>query len=100
VNYSPLYYLVNGVAFSKSNSAASLFPVATTGNVLVRIVNAGLRMHVPSIVGSMTTPLVVTTAPRPLPNLVSRWLLKTVTFFRAFPEFRAKSSSPPAKPTT
>jgi len=61
VNYSPLYYMVNGVAFSKSNSAASLFPVTTTGNVLVRIVNAGLRMHVPSIVGSMTTPLVVTT---------------------------------------
>ncbi len=26
-----------------------------TGNVLVRIVNAGLRMHVPSIVGAQTT---------------------------------------------
>jgi hypothetical protein len=60
VNYSPLYYLLNGVAFDKTNAQASLFPVtpantlAATGNVLVRFVNAGLRMHVPSIVGSLT----------------------------------------------
>jgi FtsP/CotA-like multicopper oxidase with cupredoxin domain len=68
VNYTPLYYLINGVAFNKSLPAAtnpSLFPVApptgVTGNVLVRLVNAGLRMHVPSIVGSLTTPAVVAT---------------------------------------
>ena len=66
VNYSPLYYLFNGVAFSKTNSSASLFPASpgtltpasgtgtATGSVLVRLVNAGLRMHVPSIVGSQT----------------------------------------------
>ena len=60
VNYSPLYYLLNGVAFDKTNAPASLFPVtpantlAATGNVLVRFVNAGLHMHVPSIVGSLT----------------------------------------------
>ena len=58
VNYSPLYYLINGVAFNKTNAIASLFPAApatgVTGNVLVRMVNAGLRMHVPSIVGSQT----------------------------------------------
>jgi hypothetical protein len=58
VNYTPLYYLINGVAFDKTNSSASLFPttpatgVAATGRVLVRMVNAGLRMHVPSVVGS------------------------------------------------
>ncbi|MGE5320073.1 MAG: Ig-like domain-containing protein, partial [Hyphomicrobiaceae bacterium] len=61
VNYTPLYYMINGVAFNKNNGAASLFaavpgstatPVA--GNVLVRMVNAGLRMHVPAIVGSTT----------------------------------------------
>ncbi len=60
VNYSPRYYLVNGVAFNKTSPATSLFAAApasgVTGNVLVRIVNAGLRMHVPSIVGSLTTP--------------------------------------------
>ena len=68
VNYTPLYYLINGVAFNKSSTAAtnpSLFPVApatgVTGSVLVRLVNAGLRMHVPSIVGSLTTPAVVAT---------------------------------------
>ncbi len=60
VNYTPLYYMINGVAFNKTNAAASLFPItpatiapaAGTGTVLVRLVNAGLRMHVPSIVGS------------------------------------------------
>ena len=58
VNYTPLYYLVNGVAFDKTNSTASLFPsspaTVTSGTVLVRLVNAGLRMHVPSIVGAQT----------------------------------------------
>jgi hypothetical protein len=61
VNYTPLYYLINGVAFDKTNAGASLFPTspatglsAATGTVLVRMVNAGLRMHVPSIVGSQT----------------------------------------------
>src|SRR6266853_1351638 len=58
VNYTPLYYLFNGVAFNKTNASTSLFaasPTAgVTGNVLVRFVNAGLRMHVPSIVGSQT----------------------------------------------
>ena len=68
VNYSPRYYLINGVAFDKTNANVSRFvatagtnsttglPVTTgiTGTVLVRMVNAGLRMHVPSIVGSQT----------------------------------------------
>src|ERR1700756_268948 len=61
VNYTPLYYLINGVAFDKTKPGNSLFsatpggsstPVA--GTVLVRLVNAGLRMHVPSIVGAQT----------------------------------------------
>src|SRR5467141_3309547 len=71
VNYTPLYYLFNGVAFNKTAAATALFPATAgtttnsagiivpvttgiTGNVLVRLVNAGLRMHVPSIVGSQT----------------------------------------------
>src|SRR5216110_581279 len=54
VNYTPLYYLINGTAFDKTHADASRF-LATpasgvTGTVLVRLVNAGLRMHVPSIV--------------------------------------------------
>src|SRR6266576_990640 len=55
VNYSPRYYLINRVAFNKTAPLASLVPTsptnplaAVTGNVLVRLVNAGLRMHVPS----------------------------------------------------
>jgi len=40
-----------GINQSASQQAAN---VQTTGNVLVRLVNAGLRMHVPSIVGALT----------------------------------------------
>src|SRR5260370_23114585 len=54
VNYTPLYYFFNGVAFNKTNAVASLFPATAgttagtivpvttgiTGNVLVRLVNA------------------------------------------------------------
>jgi hypothetical protein len=66
VNYTPLYYLVNGAAFNKTLTGASnpsLVPVTqgtntgavdSAGTVLVRLVNAGLRMHVPSIVGAQT----------------------------------------------
>jgi hypothetical protein len=74
VNYTPFYYLINGVAFNKTNTGASQFPATAgvagtppapvttgiSGPVLVRLVNAGLRMHVPSIVGSQTTGWVVT----------------------------------------
>jgi hypothetical protein len=54
VNYTPLYYLVNGMSFDLTNPAASTLQLpttATTGNVLIRFVNAGLHMHVPSLVG-------------------------------------------------
>jgi hypothetical protein len=61
VNYSPLYYMINGVAFNRANSSASLFTTfpantLTTGGqtLLVRLVNAGVHMHVPSIVGTQT----------------------------------------------
>ncbi len=61
VNYTPLYYLIDGVGFNKSNASVSVFPTlpaigltAGTGTVLVRMVNAGSHMHVPSIVGSNT----------------------------------------------
>src|ERR1700681_1472013 len=59
VNYTPLYYLINGVALDKTHVTNSVFAAvpgsattAVTGTVLVRLVNAGLRMHVPSIVGA------------------------------------------------
>ena len=52
VDYTPQYFLINGLAFSKDNRAASALPVpaaASTGNVLVRYVNAGSHMHVPVV---------------------------------------------------
>ncbi|MBI4695285.1 MAG: hypothetical protein HY749_14800 [Gammaproteobacteria bacterium] len=61
VNYSPLYYLVNGVSFDRSNLAASTVigsgDVATSGNLLLRLVNAGLRAHTPEIVNATMTEL-------------------------------------------
>ena len=72
VNYTPLYYMINGVPFNKTNSTASLFPtlpatgLAAGGSVLVRMVNAGLRMHVPSIVGSQTSYQGIATAVPPV----------------------------------
>jgi hypothetical protein len=58
VDYTPLYYLIDGVAFDPANASASQLNIgsaataasASTG-VLLRLVNAGLRFHVPSVVG-------------------------------------------------
>jgi len=58
VNYDPRYYLINGQAFDRTDAAASALAVpasATQGRVLLRFVNAGLRMHVPSVVGANMT---------------------------------------------
>ncbi|MFC5475521.1 choice-of-anchor D domain-containing protein [Paraherbaspirillum soli] len=57
VNYDPRYYTINGVSFDRTNQTKSQFAVtapAATGKVLVRLVNAGLRMHVPTVVGAQT----------------------------------------------
>ena len=59
VNYDPRYYLVNGKAFDKTNPGNSLLlsvgstgsPVTFSNGVLLRLVNAGVRMHVPSVAG-------------------------------------------------
>ena len=54
VNYTPTYFLINGVAFSTSNQTASALSIpaaGSTGNVLIRFVNAGSHMHVPSVNG-------------------------------------------------
>ena len=55
VNYAPTYSLINGRYFDKTAPQNSAFDVAGTftssGNVLVRLLNAGSRTHVASIVG-------------------------------------------------
>ena len=63
VNYDPRYYLINGVSFDRTNLAYSTFPVVAPGasaanpgvGVLLRFVNAGSRMHVPTVVGQSMT---------------------------------------------
>jgi hypothetical protein len=57
VNYDPRYYLINGVSFDRANQTKSQFSIAGPANnglILVRFVNAGLRMHVPTVVGAQT----------------------------------------------
>ena len=60
VDYTPLYYLVNGASFDKTASITSAAAIASpntagatasTGNVLLRFVNAGLRLHMPAVSG-------------------------------------------------
>src|SRR6266849_8813845 len=54
VNFTPLYYLVNGISFDRTattSSAVTIPASASTGNVLLRFVNASLRMHVPAVAG-------------------------------------------------
>ena len=61
VNYSPRYYLVNGVSFDRTSIASSTAQIlaapatATSGNVILRLVNAGLRMHIPAVVNQSMT---------------------------------------------
>lgn len=58
INYNPRYYLINGMSFDRSNTVGSALAVdaaGTQGRVLLRFVNAGLRMHVPSVVGASMT---------------------------------------------
>src|SRR6202163_4264544 len=75
VNYDPRYYLINGVSFDKTKVALSTFAGPTgnaiTGNVLLRFVNAGLRIHVPSVVGAQVLPFGNTTTPVPGFSLIA-----------------------------
>jgi len=53
VNYAPTYFLINGNYFDKTapeNTAIALPGLRSSGNVLVRLANAGSRTHIPSIV--------------------------------------------------
>lgn len=53
VDYTPLYYLVNGVSFDPASPGVSTLQLPTsfsTGNVLLRLVNAGLHAHSPAAV--------------------------------------------------
>src|SRR5215831_5899051 len=108
VNYTPLYYTINGQAFDKTNSTASLFAaspatgVAGTGTVLVRMVNAGLRMHIPSIVGAQTgiaaTPgfSLIAEDGNPLPGLAH---VQSEVFMAAGKTYDVMVNVPPASAT-
>ncbi|MCU1282125.1 MAG: multicopper oxidase type 3, partial [bacterium] len=56
VNYAPTYFLINGRYFDPTSPQKSALDIAgtfkQTGNVLVRLANAGSRTHVPSLVGT------------------------------------------------
>jgi Big-like domain-containing protein/multicopper oxidase len=75
VNYSPRYYLVNGVSFDRTNVTGSTLKVlgtaagtaASSNNLLLRLVNAGLKMHVPAVVNKTFT--LVAEDGNPLPGV-------------------------------
>ncbi|HZQ22691.1 MAG TPA: PKD domain-containing protein, partial [Terriglobales bacterium] len=56
INYSPQYFLINGVAFDKNAPGQSTFQAGSPlglgqWRILLRLLNAGLRSHVPALVG-------------------------------------------------
>jgi hypothetical protein len=58
VDYTPMYYLIDGAAFDPANPSASQVNVGSSTaaataskGVLLRLVNAGLKMHMPSTIG-------------------------------------------------
>src|SRR6516164_1264518 len=106
VNYTPLYYTINGQAFDKTNSTASVFAASpatgVAGTVLVRVVNAGLRMHIPSIVGAQTgtaaTPgfSLIAEDGNPLPGLAR---VQSEVFMAAGKTYDVMVNVPPATAT-
>jgi hypothetical protein len=71
VNYTPLYYMVNGQSFDITSTASSSAPIpasASTGNVLLRFVNAGSRMHTPTVNGLNMS--LIAEDGNPLPDVV------------------------------
>jgi len=58
VNYTPTYFLINGKWFDQTaplNSAFAIPETALSGNVLLRLLNAGLRTHTPVVAGQAVT---------------------------------------------
>ncbi|KAF3996030.1 hypothetical protein [Glaciimonas immobilis] len=58
VNYAPTYFMVNGKPYNQTSPADSSAVLpdlagsdAVTGNIMLRMVNAGLRTHTPAVVG-------------------------------------------------
>jgi len=56
VNYTPVYFLINGQSFDPTNANSNLFTIGTstaavTGKVLLRFANAGSHSHVPTTTG-------------------------------------------------
>jgi hypothetical protein len=55
VNYAPTYFMINGVYFDRTAPEKSAYEIGgsflSSGKLLLRLVNAGSRTHVPSFVG-------------------------------------------------
>ncbi|MBI1425266.1 MAG: hypothetical protein GC149_17605 [Gammaproteobacteria bacterium] len=54
VNYTPIYFLINGHSFDPTNANSNLFSIASpavTGKVMLRLANAGSHSHVPTTTG-------------------------------------------------
>jgi hypothetical protein len=59
VNYTPTHFMINGKWFDKTAPQLSAFAIDggsyASGKILLRLVNAGLRTHIPSLIGQNLT---------------------------------------------
>lgn len=88
VNYTPTYFMINGRPFDRTAPQDSAWTVGdaaySSGNVLVRLLNAGSRTHVPSIVGLQLALVAEDGNPAPgTPKLQSEVLLTAGKTFDA-----------------
>jgi len=104
VNYTPTYFMVNGQAFDRTAPQLSSFNIPAAGyggNVLVRLANAGLRTHIPSIVGLPMSLVAEDGHLAPgLPKVQSEALLTAGKTYDVVvrPPFTAAIAGPPATP--
>ncbi len=106
VNYTPTYFFINGKAFDRTAPQNSEVLVGDTapwasGNVLVRLLNAGSRTHVPSIVGLPMALVAEDGNPAPgLPKVESEVLLTAGKTFDALVRPPQASGSATYAPNT
>ncbi|BDG10827.1 Ig-like domain-containing protein [Anaeromyxobacter paludicola] len=81
VNYAPTYFMINGASFDRTAPGKSAFSLASgaaysSGNALLRLLNAGSRTHVPAVVGLPMSLLAEDGNPAPgLPKVQNEVLL-------------------------
>ena len=93
VDYKPKYFLINGLPHSAGN-AAQLPTVIETERVLLRFLNAGLRTHVPLLLGLYMRVVAEDGNPYPYPKQQYSLMLPALQTKDAIVSFPAPGSYP------